>query len=307
MDKKRKIMTAAAMGSLLLAVAMIVIVLVKLKLIDNTEVISEKTEDTVHNTMDSDKDNNRNVNPSKGETPENNNEDTWIKVSIYDASPEDLTETEIVTPMTHGLVKYPLLASIPERNLFLYGADDGVIVKHGEILKPFEWIYLTPRFVLPWMRMEDFDNDGTEEILCVTYVASGTGLSIEELHILEPDEAEIYRDVYFNPDDYNKQLSENIAFQFDEENNKLCYQVGETYYEYDAPEVFTEYTYSFLDLGYGWMKSFEYDEGIVTKDYIIYNFEKIAAPVYINSVSAKVIYSDETFTLTDITINSPEQ
>lgn len=303
MDKKRKIMTAAAMGSLLLAVAMIVIVLIKLKLIDNTEVISEKTEDTVHNTMDSDKDNNRNVNPSKGETPENNNEDTWIKVSIYDASPEDLTETEIVTPMTHRLVKYPLLAGIPERNLFLYGADDGVIVKHGEILKPFEWIYLTPRFVLPRMAMADVDKDDMEEIICILYMGSGTGVSIEELHILEPDDAEIYKDIMFSADDYVKQINNLVSFQYDKENNRLCFEAGEEEYEFDAPEEFTEHI--FENIYYGFIVSFEYDDGIMMKIAPEYYFKGRAAPVYFNYITAKVSYDKEAFTLSDIKISAP--
>lgn len=45
---------------------------------------------------------------------EGNIRDNWVKVSIYDAKREDLTETVLVEPMTHGQYEYPLVADIPE-------------------------------------------------------------------------------------------------------------------------------------------------------------------------------------------------
>jgi hypothetical protein len=247
---------------------------------------------------------NTDSNMENDQSDNENHDKWWVKVSIYDAKPEDFTETVLLEPMTHGLVDYPLVASIPEEDIYLYGADDGVILRYGDVIKPFEWAYLTPRFVLPRLKLEDIDEDGVEEIICILYVASGTGLAIEELHILEPDENEIYRDVFFTAEDYNNQLNELITFEYDEENNKLYYIAGEMDYEYDAPEVFTEFTYS-GSIGFGMIKLFEFEDGITLEDHMVYGFDEITSGAYVNSIRGKVIYSDESFTITDIIVKPP--
>ncbi|NLO08254.1 MAG: hypothetical protein GX129_00060, partial [Clostridiales bacterium] len=236
---------------------------------DNTDddIIENNNTDNKDNSDDSNT--NTDNNDNKDNKLNNNSQNDWVKVSIYDAKPEDLTEMALLEPMTLGLVDYPLVASIPEEDIYLFGADDGVILRHGELLKPFEWVYLMPRFVLPRLKLKDIDEDGIEEIICILYVASGTGLAIEELHILEPDEDEIYRDVFFTPDDYDRQLHELITFEYDEENNRLYYIAGEMDYEFDAPEVFTEYTYS-GNIGFGMIKLFEFDDGITFEDHMNY-------------------------------------
>jgi hypothetical protein len=236
---------------------------------------------------------------------EKDNRDYWVKVSIYDAKLEDLTETALVEPMTMGQYVYPLVASIPEEDIYLYGADDGVVLRHGDVIKPFRWNYLTPRFVLPRLKLEDIDKDGVEEIICILYVGSGTGVSIEDLHVLEPDEDDVYRDIYFAPEDYDKQLRELITFEYDKEMNKLHYIAGEMDYEFEAPEVFAEYTFS-NNIGFGWIKKFEFEDGITIEDYIAYESNEIAPPVYVNTVTAKVIYQDGSFTITDVIITPPE-
>lgn len=222
------------------------------------------------------------------------------RTSIYEVKLEDLTETEITTPTDFSEQRYPLLACIPEKDISLFAADDGVILRHENQIKTFVWAYLTPRFILPRMWMDDFDRDGVEEILCVLYVGSGTGVAIEELHILEPDETEIYRDILFSPEDYIKQLEDKVAFKYDKEKNKLYFTTMEADYEYDAPELFAEDT--FYSIGYGWIIYFTYEDGILLEADPSFSFEEFAAPAYFYSVQAKVDYWEESFTITDISV-----
>lgn len=240
------------------------------------------------------------------ESLENDNQNIRAMVSIYDAKLEDLRETEIVTPSTYSdTTKYPLVASIPDKDIYLYGADDGVILRQVDILKPLEWVYLTPRFILPRIVAEDIDNDGVEEILCILYVGSGTGISIEELHILEPDDTEIYRDLMFLPDDYINQLHDLISFQYDKENNKLYYIVDEEDIEFDAPIEFTDF--NFQSIYYGFIIYFYYENEIIMEIAPEYYLKGRTAPFYFNRITAKVIYEDENFTITDLVIHPPKE
>lgn len=80
----------------------------------------------------------------------------------------------------------PLIAAIPERDIYLYGIKPrGVILYVEGSGHYFDWDYFTPRFILPQMYIGDFDHDKNEEVAVILYVASGTGISIEELHIVE--------------------------------------------------------------------------------------------------------------------------
>lgn len=220
--------------------------------------------------------------------------------SLKDVSIEKLTEKEITTSTTINLTEYPLIAMLTEKDIYLYGAEDGVILKQGDKLCTFNWrSYLTPRFVLPILHSGDYDGDGTEELMCVLYVGSGTGVSISELHILEPESERLYRDILFEVSDYIEQLNSNIKYSYDKE-KKLTFIIEGNEYEYETSEFFEEYT--FVSIGYGDIIDFEYQDGIQLTVNPGFSFVGIAPPVYFGSVTAKVIYKDGTFTLRDFTI-----
>lgn len=220
--------------------------------------------------------------------------------SLKDVSIDKLTEKEITTPITFNLAEYPLIAMLPEKDIYLYGAEDGVILKQGDKLCTFAWSYLTPRFVLPMLHSGDYDGDGTEKLMCVLYVGSGTGVSISELHILEPQSEELYRDVLFEPADYIEQLNSNIGYSYDKE-KKLTFIIEGNEYEYETPELFEEF--NFVNISYGDIIGFEYQDGINITANPGFSFVGIAPPVYFGSVTAKIIYKEGTFTLSDYTID----
>lgn len=84
-----------------------------------------------------------------------------------------------------------LLAELPERELSLYGVtkwlDSSALLRWGDSLAEFSWSFGGPLIVEPQLRCWDVDSDGQEEVVVINHVGSGTGTSIEELHVVEKD------------------------------------------------------------------------------------------------------------------------
>ena len=84
-----------------------------------------------------------------------------------------------------------LLAEAPEADATFYGLPDSedahetALIRWGDSLAEFDWDFLTPRRFLPRMAVMDLDGDGKDELIVLTYVGSGTGVSIYDLHVLE--------------------------------------------------------------------------------------------------------------------------
>lgn len=55
-----------------------------------------------------------------------------------------------------------------------------------ESVAAFDAPWLTPRRILPTLHLGDFDGDGTEELLALTYTGSGTGVSVWTPVLFEP-------------------------------------------------------------------------------------------------------------------------
>jgi hypothetical protein len=68
------------------------------------------------------------------------------------------------------------IAEIPERNIALYGASDGVLLGIGKHEQALRWAYMTPRGIPPALHLADFDADGAEELAVTLYIGSGTGV-----------------------------------------------------------------------------------------------------------------------------------
>jgi len=81
-----------------------------------------------------------------------------------------------------------LLASIPERRIYLFAEENGVTLHAGDLSRQYDWIYMTPRGIEPALHVADFDGDGTDELAVILYIGSGTGVSVEELHVVELDD-----------------------------------------------------------------------------------------------------------------------
>ncbi len=85
-----------------------------------------------------------------------------------------------------------LLARTKDGSAALYALPDedrngGVLLRWGDTLEEFSWVYATPRSIPPQLWLRDMDADGEDELVVSCYVVSGTGVSVEQLHVVERD------------------------------------------------------------------------------------------------------------------------
>ncbi len=129
-----------------------------------------------------------------------------VEASPSESPPE---ETRIAKATTETLI-----GSLPEKGIFLYGVDpEGVNLRVGDRVQHFDWLYMTPRGVLPNLRVFDYDADGQDELAVDLYIGSGTGVSVEELHVVELQGDGPFKDRTFAPDDYIAQVNESVSFK----------------------------------------------------------------------------------------------
>jgi hypothetical protein len=112
-------------------------------------------------------------------------------VNVY-ASTDDGTLKKVVQSVEEFKASnFPLIASIPKNDIYLYGIKPkGVVLYINGVGYYYDWVYMTPRFIFPKMKIGDYDKDGKNELAVVLYVGSGTGCAVEELHMIEFEEDE---------------------------------------------------------------------------------------------------------------------
>lgn len=131
-----------------------------------------------------------------------------ILPDISDIKVSDLNKSSLISvtkptsePTTEPTAKptdnktISIIAKIPTENIYLYGLykgqggyKGGVLLQKGDLMTEFPWHYSTPRDVMPVMSYQDYDNDGVDELAVILYVGSGTGVSVDELHIIKFEE-----------------------------------------------------------------------------------------------------------------------
>lgn len=82
------------------------------------------------------------------------------------------------------------LIELPEQGVALYGVAyptgvDVAWLQWGDTLAEFDWNFGGPQIVMPSLWCFDVDDDGQEEVVAVTCGGIGTGVFINELHIVE--------------------------------------------------------------------------------------------------------------------------
>ncbi|KJR45460.1 hypothetical protein UF75_4136 [Desulfosporosinus sp. I2] len=121
----------------------------------------------------------------------------------------------------------PLISSIPERNIYLYGKKPtGVVLCIEGREHYYDWEYLTTRFILPRMQVSDFDSDGKDELAVILYVGSGTQYSVEELHIIEISGNDYFSDRRYQSNNYISQLNELVKLECNDKTGELMAYVS---------------------------------------------------------------------------------
>lgn len=203
---------------------------------------------------------------------------------------------EIVSPIEQNTIY--LLAELKEEHIYLYGLEDQyhvLLIRDGQ-QTILEWDYLTPRLILPEMKYADYDGDGTKELAVSLYNGSGTGFSVEELHIVSWEGTKVMDHVY-KDEDYIKQLEEQTSWTYNPNNGKGIFHCGNSnYYVNEDPDsIFPEV----LGLAWGDQVDFELtDEGTIKAKFTIGLCRPDwATPEYHGFLLADVLYDGSKFVM----------
>ena len=203
-----------------------------------------------------------------------------------------------------------LLAELPEQDVALYGVrdhrgDDRALLRWEDSLAEFDWNFGGPLIVEPRLWCWDVDDDGQDEVVLVNHVGSGTGVSIEELHIVEKNEDGTLADYAFPEELWRDQLSALLTLV--KGNNRVWVSLGRELVDITSqlPENLDPET--LRGLGTGNVAGFDTDwprgadirfSGSVCLDADGYN------SWYVADISAYVSYAGGVFTLSDLHLNS---
>ncbi|WP_337099225.1 hypothetical protein [Paenibacillus sp. YIM B09110] len=202
------------------------------------------------------------------------------------------------------------LASIPGKDIYLYSQQsEGVTLQVGEKEQSFDWIYATPRNIPPHMKALDYDGDGEDELAVDLYMGSGTGVSVEQLRVVELNDTGLenghfFKDHVYIPDVYLGQLHDAVAFSLSKADDALSglITIGDHLYTVNLEP------YETPDLG-------SINEGLVFGSIVRFSFEdkvikaefgsgitagSAVSPTYIGVIQGDVLYSDGQFQLTNI-------
>ena len=203
-----------------------------------------------------------------------------------------------------------LLAELPEQDVALYGVrdhrdNDRALLRWEDSLAEFDWNFGGPLIVEPRLWCWDADDDGQDEVVLVNHVGSGTGVSIEELHIVEKNEDGTLADYAFPEELWRDQLSALLTLV--KGNNRVWVSLGRELVDITSqlPENLEPET--LRGLGTGNVAGFDTDwprgadirfSGSVCLDADGYN------SWYVADISAYVSYAGGVFTLSDLHLNS---
>lgn len=194
-----------------------------------------------------------------------------------------------------------LIASIPEKDIFLYGRSNGVLLKVGSMEQEFDWLYMTPRAIMPVTQVYDLDADGEDELVINLYIGSGTGVSVEELHVVEIGGTDGLTDYVF--DTYAALIEQELSFRTDEHKDIITGEIiiGSTSYKVDLTEYRADYGAIGDKLIFGDIVSFDNQEGSLSMEIGLgIAVGQSVMPQYIGYLQADVHYQDGAFRLSHL-------
>lgn len=189
-----------------------------------------------------------------------------------------------------------LLAEAPEADAAFYGlpysedAHETALIRWGDSLAEFDWDFLTPRRFLPRMAVMDLDGDEKDELIVLTYVGSGTGVSIYDLHVLEKNPDGSLTDYAMPESLWQEQLPPLLRFVQTDGRNFLI--LGRELLELDMDHVLEGET----EPSTGWIASFR----LLPEEHAIQLLGAVdlwKTTNYVADYTADVGYRDGVFTL----------
>lgn len=217
--------------------------------------------------------------------------------------------------------EYVILDSVPDKDIVLYGMYGGnaMVIRDGKHVIPVWISWMSPHMVMPKIYYGDYDNDGIYEYAIWSNMNTGSGVSGQELYIVEADytKENIGDDFYSIKEysDWGNDLNNAVDYYLDAAGNIITVTLyGEMAASIDLSEHFEEhkeYNESFDYIDFGSQYSFTEQDGIwyfvnagriyVKRDGIkVYDADRVPYNVV---VSARVVYEqNQQFHLEDIAI-----
>ena len=216
---------------------------------------------------------------------------------------------------------YVILDSAADSDIVLYGMYGGetMVIRDGEHVIPVWTNWMSPHMVMPQIHYGDYDNDGAYEYAIWSNMDTGTGVSGDELYIIEADYAKENSEEDFYSikeySDWGGDLDNAVSYYLDDTGNVVTMTLnGEDVASVDLSghfEEHKEYNESFDGIDFGSHYSFHEQDGIwyfvnAGRIYVkrdgksVYDEDMISYNVVVN---ARVVYEpDQQFHLEDIEI-----
>lgn len=122
-----------------------------------------------------------------------NAEDVTVEAEVEEgrAPGGEYTLPEELTPMTQWLQNGAVALLARQEDVRFYGVEgkelSPALLRWEDSMAEFDWWYSTPHAIEPELWVYDIDGDGETEVVANCYAASGTGVSLEYLYIVEKD------------------------------------------------------------------------------------------------------------------------
>ncbi|MBO9597778.1 MAG: hypothetical protein J7559_08165 [Cohnella sp.] len=225
---------------------------------------------------------------------------------VYDLPNERILDLNVHKTMEAEGKTLPvesLVAALPDRDIFLYGEENGANLHVGDRVYAYDWIYTTPRQIMPAMDVRDYDKDGREELFVNLNIGSGTGVAVDELHLVEIGENPV-KDVVFQEKDYLKQLEQaGIGFRTVTESGELFgeIRIGNKTEKVSLKEYQTDDGKFIQDqISFSSIVRFASENGRLKATFGVGVFmENVASPFFIGYVNADIAYQAGKFTMSN--------
>lgn len=118
------------------------------------------------------------------------------------------------------------LAELPEPDISMFGYADsdgfasGVAIAHKEQVSYFDWLYTSVHGAMPNLYWDEV----TKQLQVCLHPSSGTGYSVDELHVLKEDASMRLEDFCFGVNEYASILTNRVEYTVMEEKGKQLIQ-----------------------------------------------------------------------------------
>jgi len=158
----------------------------------------------------------------------------------------------------------PVFADLREHDIYLsFAPPFGAVLsaKGKEFLFPWSNGELTPRVIVPRLFLSDFDVDGADELAVILYVGSGTGVAIQELHIVE---LESMRDSVVTGESFERLLFHRMSASYDPATDLVAIVLDDQALHADASKVDKVLSNEFRGLDLRSIIDFDVKDGVLT-------------------------------------------